>query len=280
LIFSNEKNCCKCGFNLSFNYSLYKVCTPPRLDLVVKNINADRQYLVSETEVSGFPFYNITLHNEPPLLAIEKEGVAIEIRRQNSFTKEIVGNNDWYPAISLETSNSYIGICKLGYYSNCQTQILDYKGFEDLQINPSEEILRFFYNQYTKDRTIAILPDWEVVGKVKGSELNTSIVLTNFTITGNYKYLPPSEEYIKANEERSLRNLHETRTRENANLILEIAIIVLVVVQAIFSIRIIRNKPLSDRQKIIQIFLLVLGGAIAYLIIYVIRIFFNIEILT
>ena len=64
----------------------------------------------------------------------------------------------------------------------------------------SKEISQKFYNYYLKTGDTLSVPDWTVTGTLIEEEEDPNKIITDITITGNFVYSKPSDDWVEAQE--------------------------------------------------------------------------------
>jgi hypothetical protein len=209
--------------------------TPPFLNLVIENIEIKTPgFLLTEEGGAGFggcPCYHIErshTSNATPgyygVLRVEKKSDRrIRVGRDNEFYIKVGRKLEYYPSISLKTNSNDLAICRDGdppdFSSICKQTIEDFRSLGDLEIRPSKEFVSSLYNHYVKTHTVLYTQDWKVNGEAFGNKEDTSRVLLEFTITGNFEYTPPSDDWIKFSEEYGRKSQEESERSKRSILI-------------------------------------------------------------
>ena len=259
--------------------SIYFPGTPPKIELLVKNITADNGYYASD--VIGNDVFLLTTSSEIPVLSIQKSGQQIGLKRVDANSIKSGNNTLWYPIISLATDSEYVGICEYEYYRDCTQQMIGYSGKNNLQLYPLNSIRNIFYEQFSQDGTTMVFPDWRVEGEVVGLNNRVETTLTRFSITGNYIYTPASEEYNQANKQREKqfqtpRNVLGMTVLELFMASIKGFVILLVLIRTVI---VLKNPNLSKQQKTFKLLLMVVVGFSIYFIVVLIDIFLNVRII-
>lgn len=229
--------------------SIYRPGTPPKLNLIVKNVKVDSESITAE----GKNYYI-----EPGSYAvavIEKEGPGIKVERRSHFSVEINQKIEHYPSISLSSESSSVTICRTGHYSDCQQQKERFKGLGGLEIYRTDEIYNEFYDYYVTTHSILSLPDWEITGEIIGDRENKDKIVAKLTIQGNFNFTPPSDEWIAAGESQGEGLTFPQRT-------LYILLGILSVITAFLAWKIIRKKGGLFKNKIFLLALLITGACL------------------
>lgn len=260
--------------------SIYIPGTPPHLNLVVKNVEMPAGFVLTEegsTSWGGCPCYYIETNQQRGqatpgfygIVKIEKEKRALRVERYNSFYEEKGRKLEYYPSIYLTSHSNLVSICKDGgppsFAQVCQEQINNFTGLGELRITPTNETESNFYNYYLKSRKVLSLLDWRVTGRAVGNREDKNKILTEFTITGNFKYTPPSDEWITFSEKYAKQ--YQERVKQNKrNFYITTGILATFV--GLISWLILRKKGRSTRKKILLF-------AVLFAVVYLIFNFFK-----
>ena len=181
---------------------------------MVKNITVQTPGFVITADNDSGIFYehgpafyierDIVLTRKATIGAYSVAMIEKEERQQLQIESDIGGppidnSGRFYPYITLISMSKYVTICKAGYFENCQQSIE--KSPNSLGITQPKAIWDAFYNNYRDNQTNLSLLDWEVKGMVIGDKKDRNKTTAEFTVTGNYKFIPPSDEWITSWEE-------------------------------------------------------------------------------